>query len=61
MTQITAFDIFPIQKFYDFHPDANINYQLNRALNPGAQQLFATMDQELRRLENRVLQGGTRA
>ena len=52
MTQITAFDIFPIQKFYDFHPDANINYQLNRALYPGAEQLFATIGQRIKNFDD---------
>lgn len=35
--------LLPISKFYDFHPDANINYQLNRHLIAGEQALFAAI------------------
>ena len=32
---------FPITHFHHFHKDANINYQLNRLLIPGLEDLFA--------------------
>lgn len=37
----TALGFFPIKKFHAFHKDANINYQLNRFLIPGLEDVFA--------------------
>ncbi len=34
-------DLLPITVFHDFHPDPNINFQLNRFLVPGLEQQFA--------------------
>jgi pimeloyl-ACP methyl ester carboxylesterase len=34
---------FPIKKFWQFHSDANINYQMNRFLIPGLEQQFCAM------------------
>ena len=33
--------LFPINRFHHFHKDANINFQLNRFLIPGLEDLFA--------------------
>jgi pimeloyl-ACP methyl ester carboxylesterase len=40
----TAIDsVLPIKQFWEFHSDANINYQLNRFLIPGLEQLFVAI------------------
>jgi alpha-beta hydrolase superfamily lysophospholipase len=52
MDRPTACDAFPIRTFYSFHPDANINYQLNRALFHGAEELFARTGKKIRNYED---------
>jgi pimeloyl-ACP methyl ester carboxylesterase len=40
----TAIDsILPIREFWQYHSDANINYQLNRFLIPGLEELFVAI------------------
>jgi pimeloyl-ACP methyl ester carboxylesterase len=41
--QLTLATWLPITEFSDLHRDPNINYQLNRFLIPGAEQLFAEL------------------
>ncbi len=38
---------FPITEFHHFHRDANINYQLNRFLIPGLEELFARLGRQI--------------
>ena len=43
----TALDFFPIKKFHAFHNDANINYQLNRFLISGLEDVFARIGRHI--------------
>ena len=38
---------FPITRFHHFHKDANINYQLNRFLIPGLEEMFAELGRHI--------------
>jgi pimeloyl-ACP methyl ester carboxylesterase len=49
ITTKSAKDFFPIKKFHKFHNDTNINYQLNRFLVSGLEEVFAGIG---RRVEN---------
>jgi len=44
--------IFPITRFHHFHKDANINYQLNRFLIPGLENLFAEIGQQIENFDD---------
>lgn len=41
-------DLFPIIEFHDFHPDPNINFQLNRFLIPGSVPQFAEIGAKIK-------------
>jgi pimeloyl-ACP methyl ester carboxylesterase len=43
---------FPITKFHNFHRDANINYQLNRFLISGLEDLFAELGQQIENFDD---------
>lgn len=43
---------FPISKFYLFHRDANINYQLNRFLISGLEDLFAELGRQIENFDD---------
>ena len=47
MTKKTASDFFPVKKFHAFHKDANINYQLNRFLISGLEDVFARIGRHI--------------
>jgi len=42
----------PITKFYHFHIDENINYQLNRFLIPGLEDLFAVIGRQIKNFDD---------
>lgn len=41
-------DLLPISEFKEFHPDPNINFQLNRFLIPGLEQQFAEIGAKIK-------------
>lgn len=41
-------DLLPITEFHDFHPDPNINFQLNRFVVPGLEQQFADIGAKIK-------------
>jgi hypothetical protein len=45
-----ALDFFPVKKFHQFHKDANINYQLNRFLIAGLENLYAEIGSHVENL-----------
>ncbi len=45
-------DFFPIKTFHPFHKDANINYQLNRFLIAGLEDLFAEIGRNVENLDD---------
>src|ERR1035437_8026446 len=44
--------IFPITRFHHFHKDANINFQLNRFLIPGLEDLFADIGRHVENFDD---------
>jgi pimeloyl-ACP methyl ester carboxylesterase len=48
-TSVTQ-DLFPIKRFSSFHKDANINYQLNRFLIAGLEDLYAEIGSNVENL-----------
>ena len=53
--------LLPITEFTHFHGDPNLNYQLNRFLIPGSQELFAELGSKIRQLGGDLDEGGTTA
>jgi pimeloyl-ACP methyl ester carboxylesterase len=45
-------DFFPIKKFHKFHSDANINYQLNRFLISGLEEVFAEIGRHVENFDD---------
>jgi pimeloyl-ACP methyl ester carboxylesterase len=45
-------DFFSVNKFHDFHKDANINYQLNRFLIAGLEDVFAEIGRNVENFDD---------
>lgn len=45
-------EFFPIANFHHFHRDANINYQLNRFLLPGLENVFAEIGRQIENFDD---------
>jgi pimeloyl-ACP methyl ester carboxylesterase len=45
-------DLLPITAFHDFHPDPNINFQLNRFLLPGLEPQFAEIGAKIKNFDD---------
>jgi hypothetical protein len=52
MNRSVILKLLPTTKFWNFHPDLNINYQLNRFLIPGLEELFAEIGGKIKDFED---------
>jgi pimeloyl-ACP methyl ester carboxylesterase len=50
--ETTASDFFPVKMFHHFHDDANINYQLNRFLISGLEEVFAEIGRQVENFDD---------
>lgn len=50
--RVAIHDLLPITEFRQFHPDPNINFQLNRFLVPGLEQQFAEIGTKIKNFDD---------